>query len=53
MLSFFFNLLYYWLCWVFLAAHQLSVVVVSRGCSLVLVLGLFIVAASVVAKHRL
>ena len=35
-----------------LAAHQLSAVVVSGGCSLVLVLGLFIVAASVVAKHR-
>ena len=32
------NLLYYlfiyfWLCWVFVAAHGLSLVAVSRGCS--------------------
>ena len=48
----FFNI-YYWLGWVFLAAHQLSLVVVGRGCPLVLVLGLFIVVAFVVAEHRL
>ena len=28
-----FTFAYFWLCWVFIAAHGLSLVVVSRGCS--------------------
>ena len=44
---------YFWLCWVFLAAHGLSLVVESRGCSLVVVRGLLIAVASLVAEHGL
>ena len=40
--SFFKN--YFWLCWVFVAAHGLSRVEASRGPSLVVVLGLLVVA---------
>ena len=32
---------YFWLCWVFVAARGLSLVVVSRGCSLVYVCGFY------------
>ena len=42
-----------WLHWVFLAVRRLSLVVASEGYSLVAVLWLPIVVASLVAKHRL
>ena len=41
------------LCWVFIAALRLSLVVASRGYSLVAVLGLLIAAVSLVAEHGL
>ena len=50
---FFKNCIYFWLCWVFVAAHRLSLVVVSKDNSLVVVYGLLVVVASFVAKHRL
>ena len=40
-------------CWVFVAAHRLSVVVVSRGYSLAAVCALLIVLASLAEEHRL
>ena len=40
---------YFGLCWVFVAALRLSLVVASRGFSLVLVCGILIVEASLVA----
>ena len=43
----------YWLCWVFVAACGLSLVVESRGYSLVVVHGLLIAVASLVAEHGL
>ena len=42
----------FWLCWVF-AAHRLSLTAMSRSCSLVVVPGLLIAVASLVAEHRL
>ena len=50
--------LYFWLLWVFTAAHGLSLVAASRGRSLVavcrlLLLWLLIVAASLVAERGL
>ena len=44
---------YFWLCWVCLAACRLSLVAVSRGCSLVAVRGLLTVMASFVVGHGL
>ena len=49
---FFFNLLYFWLCWVFVAVHGLSLVAASRG-YFVAVRGLLIAVASFVAGHGL
>ena len=43
---------YFWLCWVFIAAHRLSLVAASRGYSADTVHGLLIVMASL-AEHRL
>ena len=43
----------YWLCWVSTAAQGFSLVVASRGHSLVVVPGLLIAVASLVAEHRL
>ena len=43
----------YWLCWVFSVACRLSLVAASGGCSLVTVLGLRIVVASLVVEHGL
>ena len=43
---------FFWLYWVF-AAHGLSLVVESGGYSLVVVCGLLIAVASLVASHRL
>ena len=48
-LNTFYLFIYFWLCWVFVAAPGLSLVVVSRGYSLDLVCGLLIVVASLVA----
>ena len=41
------------LCWVFVAIHRLSLALVSRGYSLVVVCGLHVVLASLVAEHGL
>ena len=43
----------FWLLWVFIAAHCLSLVAGSGGYSLVVVRRLLIVVASLVVKHRL
>ena len=43
----------FWLHWVFIAACRLSLVVVSRGSSLVVVCGLLFAGASPVAEHGL
>ena len=43
---------YFFLCWVFIAAQAFSLVVASRGYSLVVIRGL-IMEASLVAEHRL
>ena len=43
----------YWLLWVFIAVSGLSLVAVSGGYYLVVVLGLLIVVASCVAEHGL
>ena len=52
---FFFSLkiFYFWLLWVFIAVHGLSLVAAMGGCSLVLVLGLLSAVASLVSEHRL
>ena len=42
-----------WLCWVFIAACRLSLVVVSRGYSLAVMLRLLIAVANLVAEHGL
>ena len=44
--------MYFWLCWVFLAVHGLSLVAARWGLLFVAVHGLLIVVASLVA-HRL
>ena len=43
--------IYFWLCWVFVAAHGLSLVAASGG--FVAVHGLLIVVASLVVEHGL
>ena len=43
----------FWLCWVFITARGLSLVVASGGCSLAAVRGLLTVATSLVAEHGL
>ena len=43
-------LIYFWLCWVFAATRRLPLDAVSRGHSLVVVCGLLIAAASLVAR---
>ena len=44
---------YFWLCWVFVAECELSLVVASGGYSLVVVWGLLIAAVSLVVVHGL
>jgi len=44
---------FFWLCWVFVAACQLSVVMVRGGCFLFGLHGFLIVVASCVAEHEL
>ena len=50
---FFLNFIYFWLCWVFIAADRLSLVVASRGYSLLRCTGFSIVVASLVVEHGL
>ena len=50
----FLKLIYFWLCWGFVAAHGFSLVVARGGCySLVAVHRFHIAVASLVAEHRL
>ena len=49
----FYLFFFFWLCWVFLAEHSLSLVLVSRGYSLVEVHWLLILVASLIAEHGL
>ena len=49
----YFGLFYFWLSWVFTAAHKLPLVAESGGYSLAAVHGLLIVVASLVAEHGL
>ena len=46
-------LIYFWLCWVFVAAQAFCLAAVSRLNSLVVVHGFLTVVASPVAEHRL
>ena len=46
-------MIYFWLCWVSVAARGFSLVVVSRGYSLVAVCWLLIAVASLVSEHGL
>ena len=50
-LFFSFLLLYFWLCWVFVAACRLSLVVASGGYSSLQCAGLLTAVASLVAEH--
>lgn len=52
---FFFNnfYIYFWLCWVFVAACRLSLVVASRGLNLIVVHGLLNAVDSLAGDHRL
>ena len=47
---FFWVIIYFWLCWVFIAV-RLPLVAVSGGSSLVAVRGFLIAVASLVAEH--
>ena len=53
--SFFFkfNCIYFWLCWVSVAAQAFSLVAVSGDFSLLVVHGLLFAVVSLVAKHEL
>ena len=46
-------MIYFWLCRVSVAARGFSLVVVSRGYSLVVALSLLVAVASLVAKYSL
>ena len=48
-----FKFIYFWLLWVFVAVCRLSLVVVSKGYSLVVVRGLLTEVLSLVAENRL
>ena len=45
--------IYFWLHWVFVVVHGLSLLAASRGLLFVAVPGLLIAVASLVAEHRL
>ena len=47
------NFIYFWLCWVIIAAWAFSLVVASGGYPIVVVCGLLIEVASLVAEHGL
>ena len=53
-LIYLFYFIYFWLCWVFVAARGLSLVVASKGeLSFAVVRGLLIAVASLVVQHGL
>ena len=45
--------MYFWVCWVFVAAHGLSLVATSWGLLFVVVRGLLIAVDSLAAEHGL
>ena len=47
------NLFFFWMCWGLVTTCGLSLVVMSRGCSLVVVRGLLIAVVSLVVEHGL
>ena len=47
-----YNFIYFWLCWVFIAAWAFSLAAESRGYALGVVRELLIEMASLVAGHR-
>ena len=49
----FLKLLYFWLYWVLIAAHRLSLAVVSRSYSLVVVHKFLLAVASLITDHEL
>ena len=49
--SIFYHLIYFWLCWVFVAACRFSVVAVNGGYSLIAMCGLLIEVVSLVVEH--
>ena len=49
---FFFKVVNFWLCWVFVAKHRLSLVAASRGYSLVIVCRFLFAVVFLVADHR-
>ena len=53
LLFFFFFFFNFWLCWVFIGAQGLSLGAANRGHSLVVVLRLLLVVASLAGQHRL
>ena len=53
MILFLKKFIYFWLCWVFVAARGLSLVAARRGLPFVAVRGLLIAMASLVAEHGL
>ena len=52
-LSFFFNCIYFWLHWIFVAEHRLSLVGGEWGLLFVAVLGHLTVVASLALEHGL
>ena len=50
--AFIYLFILFWLYWIFVAVHMLSLVAASRGCSLIAMCGL-IAVGSLVAEHRL
>ena len=47
------NFIYFWLCWVIIAAWAFSLVVASGGYPIVVVCRLLIAVASLIAEHGL
>ena len=43
--------IYFWPCWILVAVCRFSLIVVSRGYSLITVLGLLIAVASLISEH--
>ena len=43
--------MYFWLCWIFVAAWGFALVAVSRGYSLVVVHGVLVVVTSLLFEH--
>ena len=43
--------IYFWPCWILVAVCRFSLIVVSRGYSLIAVLGLLIAVASLISEH--